>query len=335
MTDTMIDRSVPLLSCRSVCVDYVTAAGNARACNKMSLDIYPGETVGLAGESGCGKSTLAFAITRMHNPPALISEGEILFEGRDVLRMDEDALRRFRWAETAMVFQSAMNALNPVITIGAQLIDVILAHQDVSYDGAYSRGEELLETVGISKSRMSSYPHQLSGGMRQRVVIAIALVLRPKLIVMDEPTTALDVVVEREIMDELYDLKDKYGFAILFISHDLGLMGEICDRIGIMYAGNLIEMGAARQVLEAPQHPYTAGLVSSFPSIHGPKERLFGIPGNPVNLLNLPTGCNFQDRCSKCVATCKLHDPILQQVGTAPPHFAACHLTSAREEIAL
>ncbi len=285
--------------------------------------------MGLAGESGCGKSTFAFAITRMHNAPALISEGEILFEGRDVLKMSDRDLRAFRWKETAMVFQSAMNALNPVITIGEQLIDVIFAHQNISRDAAWARGEELLETVGISKSRMTSYAHQLSGGMRQRVVIAIALVLRPKLIIMDEPTTALDVVVEREIMDELQDLKDRYGFAILFISHDLGLMGEICDRIGIMYAGNLVEMGVSEQVLERPRHPYTKGLVGSFPTIHGPKKRLHGIPGNPVNLLDLPQGCNFQARCTSCFAPCATTEPALEAVADRPPHFAACHLMNA------
>ncbi|WPY95016.1 ABC transporter ATP-binding protein [Limimaricola variabilis] len=322
----------PLLSCRGVSVDYVVGNLNARACNRVTLDIHPGETVGLAGESGCGKSTFAFAITRMHNAPALISEGEILFEGRDVLKMSDRDLRAFRWKETAMVFQSAMNALNPVITIGEQLIDVILAHQDISRDAAWARGEELLETVGIAKSRMTSFAHQLSGGMRQRVVIAIALVLRPKLIVMDEPTTALDVVVEREIMDELQDLKERYGFAILFISHDLGLMGEICDRIGIMYAGNLVELGEARQVLEQPRHPYTKGLVGSFPTIHGPKTRLHGIPGNPVNLLQLPQGCNFQSRCTACISRCQTDEPRLLTVAQVPPHLAACHLVSAATE---
>ena len=324
--------SEPLLSCRGVSVDYVTSAGEARACNRVTLDIHPGETVGLAGESGCGKSTLAFAITRMHNAPALISEGEILFEGRDVLKMSDAELRDFRWAETAMVFQSAMNALNPVITIGEQLTDVILAHKDVSHDEAVARGEELLEVVGIPKSRMAAFPHQLSGGMRQRVVIAIALVLRPKLIVMDEPTTALDVVVEREIMDELYDLKEEYGFAILFISHDLGLMGEICDRIGIMYAGNLVELGTAKEVLESPQHPYTKGLARSFPTIHGPKERLFGIPGSPVNLLNLPQGCNFQERCESCFALCKQETPPFVEVNASPRRDVACHLVSQNKE---
>ena len=205
---------------------------------------------------------------------------------------------------------------------------MILAHQDVSRDAAWARGEELLETVGISKSRMTSHAHQLSGGMRQRVVIAIALVLRPKLIVMDEPTTALDVVVEREIMDELQDLKERYGFAILFISHDLGLMGEICDRIGIMYAGNLVELGVSEQVLEQPRHPYTKGLVGSFPTIHGPKTRLHGIPGNPVNLLELPRGCNFQSRCTACFAPCGTIEPRLETVAEAPLHLAACHLVN-------
>lgn len=325
--------SAPLLNIRDVSVDYVTAGGDARAVNRISLDIHPGETVGLAGESGCGKSTLAFAITRMHNAPALVTEGQILFEGRDVLAMTEAELRAFRWNETAMVFQSAMNALNPVITIGEQLTDVILAHRDVSHDEAYARGETILETVGIARGRMSAFPHQLSGGMRQRVVIAISLALQPKLIVMDEPTTALDVVVEREIMEELAVLKREHGFATLFISHDLGLLGEICDRIGIMYAGNLIETGSAAQVLDDPRHPYTKGLVGSFPTIHGPKTRLTGIPGSPVNLLELPQGCNFQARCGECFATCRETDPTLTEVG--PGHRAACHLlTRAKEDAA-
>lgn len=315
----------PLLQINDVCVDYVTNQGNARAVNKVSLDIRPGETVGLAGESGCGKSTLAFAIANLHNAPALISEGEILFEGRDILKMDEEALRQFRWNETSMVFQSAMNALNPVITIGEQLIDVILAHKAVSRQEAIERGESLLETVGIHPSRMSSYPHQLSGGMRQRVVIAIALVLQPKLIIMDEPTTALDVVVERDIMDELYTFKEQFGFAILFISHDLGLMGEIADRIAVMYAGQLVELGTATELLNNAQHPYTQGLVASFPTIHGPKVRLEGIPGNPLDLLDTPDGCYFQARCTSCTDQCLSTQPPLIDRGTNSQRLVACH----------
>lgn len=320
--------SKPMLEIKDLSVDYVTDDGIARAVNNLSLSIGRGETVGLAGESGCGKSTLAFAIANLHAAPALISEGKILFEGRDILSLSETELRSFRWNETSMVFQSAMNALNPVITIGAQLIDVIFAHKKISRQEAWARGEELLGKVGIHPSRMESYPHQLSGGMRQRVVIAIALALRPKLIIMDEPTTALDVVVEREIMDELYDLKKEYGFSILFISHDLSLMGEIADKIGIMYAGHLVELGASADILRRPEHPYTGGLVASFPTIHGPKVRLQGIPGNPPNLLELGAGCPFADRCSAKLDVCTSSLPRIIENGD---RLVACHVTNSRE----
>lgn len=327
----MMSAATPLLQVRNVSVDYVTDYGNARAVNNVSLDIMPGETVGLAGESGCGKSTLAFAISNLHGAPALISEGEILFDNRDVLKMSAEELRKFRWNEASMVFQSAMNALNPVITIGAQITDVILAHKKVSVEEAWERGEELLETVGIHSSRMTSYPHQLSGGMRQRVVIAIALALRPRLIIMDEPTTALDVVVEREIMDELYALKKEFGFSILFISHDLSLMGEIADRIGIMYAGRLVELGTSAEILSTPVHPYTKGLVASFPTIHGPKVRLEGIPGNPPSLLDLPAGCAFAERCSQRSEICGRSVPDLVPHGS---RIAACHALGPKESAA-
>jgi len=321
--------SEPLLKIRNLCVDYVTESGNARAVNNVSLDIFPGETVGLAGESGCGKSTLAFAIANLHSAPALITGGEILFEGQDVLKMSDEELRGFRWAKASMVFQSAMNALNPVITIGEQLVDVVLAHEEVSLEQAKKRAMENLELVGIHPSRMNSYPHQLSGGMRQRVVIAIALILRPKLIIMDEPTTALDVVVERDIMDQLYELKEEFGFAILFISHDLGLMGEITDRIGVMYAGKMVELGATDELMSDPKHPYTRGLLKSFPTIFGPKERLEGIPGNPLNLLDVPDGCYFQARCSLCSEICVSKMPDLIQVESSSKRLVSCHFAEA------
>ncbi|CDT75046.1 putative ABC-type dipeptide/oligopeptide/nickel transport system, ATPase component [Vibrio coralliirubri] len=313
-----------LLEINNLCVDYVSPNGVARAVNDVSISIAPGETLGIAGESGCGKSTLAFAISRLHKAPALISEGEILYKGQDVLKMNNKQLRDFRWNDVSIVFQSAMNSLNPVITIGEQLTDVILAHKKIPYKQAHDRAVELLGTVGIHGDRMSSFPHQLSGGMRQRVVIAIALALEPKLIIMDEPTTALDVVVEREILNELYELKSKFGFSILFISHDLSLMGEIADRIGVMYAGNLIELGDAKTVFSEPKHPYTKGLISSFPTIHGPKERLYGIPGNPVNLLDTPQGCNFQERCRECISMCIKSEPRLGAIATG--HHVSCHL---------
>ncbi|AIW22876.1 ABC transporter ATP-binding protein [Vibrio coralliilyticus] len=313
-----------LLEINNLCVDYVSPNGVARAVNNVSLSIAPGETLGIAGESGCGKSTLAFAISRLHKAPALISEGEIIYDGQDVLKMNDKQLRHFRWNDVSVVFQSAMNSLNPVITIGEQLTDVILAHRNINYKQAHERAVELLNIVGIHGDRMASFPHQLSGGMRQRVVIAVALALEPQLIIMDEPTTALDVVVEREILNELYELKSKFGFSILFISHDLSLMGEIADRIGVMYAGNLIELGDAKEVFGNPQHPYTKGLISSFPTIHGPKERLYGIPGNPVNLLQIPQGCNFQARCTECINKCKDVDPTLVKVDNG--NLVSCHL---------
>jgi len=316
----------PLLKIQNLCVDYVTDHGNARAVNNVNLEIHPGETVGLAGESGCGKSTLAFAIANLHCAPALITGGEILFEGKDVLKMSEEELRSFRWAKASMVFQSAMNALNPVITIGEQMIDVVLAHEDVTRAEAKARAIKSLELVDIHASRMESYPHQLSGGMRQRVVIAIALILRPKLIIMDEPTTALDVVVEREIMNQLYDLKKEFGFAILFISHDLALMGEITDRIGVMYGGKMIELGASTDLITSPKHPYTRGLLKSFPTIFGPKTRLEGIPGNPLNLLEVPNGCYFQSRCTECVDQCISQMPALKRLSGDAPRMVACHL---------
>jgi peptide/nickel transport system ATP-binding protein len=313
-----------LLEIKNLCVDYVSPNGVARAVNNVSLSISPGETLGIAGESGCGKSTLAFAISRLHKAPALISEGEIIYDGQDVLKMNDKQLRNFRWNDVSIVFQSAMNSLNPVITIGEQLTDVILAHRKINYQEAHQRAVDLLNIVGIHGDRMASFPHQLSGGMRQRVVIAVALALEPKLIIMDEPTTALDVVVEREILNELYELKNKFGFSILFISHDLSLMGEIADRIGVMYAGNLIELGDAQEVFGNPQHPYTKGLISSFPTIHGPKERLYGIPGNPVNLLQIPQGCNFQARCNECINMCTEVDPTLTKVDNG--NLVSCHL---------
>ncbi|WP_108123988.1 ABC transporter ATP-binding protein [Saccharospirillum mangrovi] len=323
MTAQLKSQPVPLLDIQNLCVDYLTPKGDVRAVNDVSLSIMPGETLGLAGESGCGKSTLAFAIARLLKAPALIRSGSIHYQDRDLLRMTPRQLRKFRWQEISLVFQSAMNSLNPVITIGEQLIDVIRAHRAVSKDEAHSQGEALLKTVGIHASRMASFPHQLSGGMRQRVVIAIALALQPKLIIMDEPTTALDVVVEREILDELYQLKDRFGFSILFISHDLSLMGEIADRIGVMYAGQLVELGKAEDVFYRPRQPYTQGLINSFPTIKGPKDRLHGIPGNPLNLLEAPRGCYFQDRCWRAFPLCRQQAPEL--IAVSEHHQAACH----------
>ncbi len=264
----------PLLSINNLTVQYQVAAP-VTAVKDVSLYISPGEIYGLAGESGCGKSTLAYAVTRLLQPPAEITGGSIEWAANDdtqvdILRLDGETLRRFRWEEIAMVFQGAMNALNPVHTIGSQIGDVFKDHgARMSRAERTARAADLLRTVGIDEKRLKSYPHELSGGMRQRVMIAMALALRPRLIVMDEPTTALDVVVQRNILEEINRLRGEFGFAVLFITHDLGLLLEISDRIGIMLAGELVEQGTPATLQNSPQHEYTRHLLGSFPSLRG------------------------------------------------------------------
>ena len=315
---------MPLLDIRGLCVEYLTAKGPVRAAEDVSLSIAPGEIVGLAGESGCGKSTIAHSIMRLLRPPAVITDGHVLVDGDDVLDMDEEELARFRWRKVALVFQSAMNALNPVMKLGDQIVDVIIHHLGTSPTAARARAAELLDLVGIDVKRLDAYPHELSGGMRQRAVIAIALALNPPLLLMDEPTTALDVVVQREILQQIERLKQQLGFAILFITHDLSLLVEFADRIAIMYAGRIVEQAPARELFERAQHPYTEGLMRSFPPLTGPKQRLSGIPGAPPNLACPPPGCRFHPRCPLATPQCAEIEPYLHQVG--PEHLVACRL---------
>jgi peptide/nickel transport system ATP-binding protein len=261
---------VSILSVRNLSIDYVGSDSVFHAVRNVSFDIAPGEFFGLAGESGCGKSTIAFAISRLHRPPALIRTGsEILVDGRDVLGLDDTELRNFRWREVAMVFQSAMNSLNPVLTIEDQFHDVLKTHTGMSRSAARERAAELLGLVDIPADRLAAYPHQLSGGMRQRIVIAICLALNPKLLIMDEPTTALDVVVQREILQRIHQLRQKLGFSVLFITHDLALMVQMSDRIGIMLEGELVEVDTAQAIYRAPRHDYTRRLWASLPRLAG------------------------------------------------------------------
>lgn len=313
-----------LLRVENLSVEYLAARGSVRAVDNVSLTIGKGEVIGLAGESGSGKSTIAQAILRILQPPAIITGGRVIFEGRDILDMSDRELEKFRWDEVSMVFQSAMNSLNPVSTIGQQIIDGILAHRKISDSQARQQAAEMLEIVGIEKDRIDSYPHQLSGGMRQRAVIAIALALQPPLMIMDEPTTALDVVVQREILAKITELKQRFGFSILFITHDMSLLVEISDRIAIMYGGEIIEMAPSRELFEEPLHPYTEGLMGSFPALTGPRKPLEGIPGSPPDLISPPPGCRFHPRCPKRFEPCDHIHPKL--IEARPNRWVACHL---------
>jgi peptide/nickel transport system ATP-binding protein len=315
-----------LVEVRGLIVDY----GRVRAVDGVDLDIREGEVLGLAGESGCGKSTVANSLMQILRPPARIVEGSIRFEGDELVDKSTEELRRYRWRNVAMVFQSAMNALNPVMRIGDQFIDTMQAHERIDRKRALARSGELLELVGIDRSRLRAYPHQLSGGMRQRVIIAMALSLSPELLILDEPTTALDVVVQREILQQIDALKRDFKFTVLFITHDLSLLVEFADRIAIMYAGEIVELADAARLYEAPQHPYTRGLMASFPPLTGPMTRLVGIPGSPPDLADPPSGCRFHPRCPLCVPDQPLYRtqlserPVLREV--EPDHFVACHL---------
>jgi peptide/nickel transport system ATP-binding protein len=294
-----------------------------RAVDNVSFSIAPGEVFGLAGESGSGKSTIAHAIMRILRPPAIITGGEITLKGQDVLAMTDADLRQFRWRDVAMVFQSALNSLNPVMKVGHQIADVLVTHLGIGWAEALRRAGDLLEVVNIEASRIDSYPHELSGGMRQRVVIAIALALNAPLLIMDEPTTALDVVVQKDIMKQIALLKQRFDFSTLFITHDLSLMVELSDRIGIMYAGQIVEMAGAKEIFNNPLHPYTQGLLSSFPPLQGEKRRLTGIPGSPPNMAEPPSGCRFHPRCTICNPLEKEKQPQLQEV--LPGHWLQWH----------
>jgi peptide/nickel transport system ATP-binding protein len=320
-----------LLEVKNLCVDYVTARGPVRAVDNVSFTIHEGEVFGLAGESGSGKSTSAMAIMRLLQRPALITGGSATFKGRPIFAMSEAELRAFRWKNIALVFQSAMNALNPVMSIGQQICDVIVAHEHVPKAQAQERAAALLQLVGIKSERLRSYPHQLSGGMRQRVVIAIALALEPPLLFMDEPTTALDVVVQKEILQQIAELKNKLGFSILFITHDLSLMLEFCDTIGIIYAGKLCEVAPAQDILSCPRHPYTLGLMQSFPELHGERQRMTGIAGAPPDMRKPPLGCRFHPRCPSATVGCDSLAPELLSI--TAKHHVACHLHPADPNI--
>ncbi len=324
-----------VLEIENLDVDYELAAASLPAVRNVSVKLRRGQVLGIAGESGSGKSTLAYAVTRLLRSPGVITGGRITYHPRegspvDVLAMTPSELRDFRWDELAIVFQSAMNALNPVLTVQTQILDVIAAHRPkMSRLERLQRMEELLRLVGISVDRAKAYPHELSGGMRQRAMIAIALALEPEVIILDEPTTALDVVMQRQILAKLMELRDRLGFSIIFITHDLSLLIEVADEIAVMYAGRIIERGDSNEIYRTPRHPYSYGLLNSFPLLHGPRQMLTGIVGFPPDLRQLPPGCPFNPRCSFAHEGCDTLRPELgvsPVAGDSPNHFVACSL---------
>jgi peptide/nickel transport system permease protein len=325
--------SQTLLDIRNVSIDYEIGGGAVHAVDDVSLTLRRGEVLGIAGESGSGKSTLAYAITRLLKAPARATGGQIVYTSKagrsvDILGLTGEELRVFRWDTLSIVFQSAMNALNPVLRVGTQISDVITAHRrDLGPSERAARVKELLRLVGIPADRATAYPHELSGGMRQRVMIAIALALDPEVIVLDEPTTALDTVIQREIVGQLAALRAKLGFSVVFITHDLSLLVEMSDTIAVMYAGRVVETGPAEEFYRNPRHPYSRALLQCFPTLSGPRKQLAGIPGSPPDLRELPAGCPFQPRCAHAFDGCADHRPVLLPL-TAAPQQVACRLYS-------
>ncbi|WP_405900067.1 ABC transporter ATP-binding protein [Streptomyces sp. NBC_00727] len=324
--------SEPVLTISGLNVDYGTGADAVHALRDIDLTLHRGEVLGLAGESGSGKSTLAYAVTRLLSPPGVITGGQVHYHQRDgasldLLALSAAELRAFRWQELSIVFQGAMNSLNPVYTVHNQLTDVLQAHRpEMKKADRTARARELLSLVGISADRLGAYPHQLSGGMRQRVMIAMALALEPEIVIMDEPTTALDVVMQRQILRQLIRLREELGFSVVFITHDISLLIEFSDRIAIMYGGRIVEQAGASEIYRDPRHPYSAGLLHSFPALHGPRRELSGIPGSPPHLSAMPSGCAFHPRCTKKVEGCDTHVPVLAAPDADGSRSVACWL---------
>jgi oligopeptide transport system ATP-binding protein len=331
----MTDTRRPLLDVRDRRVHFATQDGVVKAVNGVSYTLAEGEALGLVGESGCGKSVSALSLMRLiPQPPGRIVGGEVHFDGHNLLQLKDDDMRKVRGNDIAMIFQDPMTSLNPVLTVGRQITEALELHKGLDKKASRQRAIELLELVGIpaAKSRIDDYPHQFSGGMRQRVMIAMALSCEPKLLLADEPTTALDVTIQAQILDLIKRLRRELGMAIVMITHDLGVVAGIADRINVMYAGYIVETGSADEIFHNPRHPYTLGLLRSIPRLDEPRrEKLIPIEGLPPDLVSPPQGCPFQPRCPYAIERCATDNPSLEPV--VPGHRIACwvDVTGGRE----
>lgn len=308
----------PLLSIQHLVTEFDTDEGRVRAVDDLSFDVKPGETIGIVGESGCGKSVTALSIMRLlPQPMGQIASGKVIFQGQDLTKLSLPEMQKIRGARIGMVFQEPMTALNPVHTIGRQITEVLLLHQNIRKDAAIRAGVEILDKVGIPSPdiRMTEYPHQLSGGMRQRVVIAIALACKPALLIADEPTTALDVTIQAQILELIRELQSDLGMAVIMITHDLGVIAETCEDVVVMYAGKMAEKGSVYDIFDRPKHPYTKGLLASIPTLDTiPKSKLSVIDGMVPGLLDLPAGCRFENRCTYRQDNCTMAPPPIETV---------------------
>jgi len=322
-----------LLKVKDLVIEYTTQSGTVHAVDGVSFNLDEGEALGLAGESGCGKTTTALALMRLLPYNGRIVSGSILFRGRDLVKVSDTRIRKIRWKDISIIFQGAMNSLNPVRNIGQQIAEPIVLHEAVEEQEAMRRVGELLELVGINRERMRDYPHEFSGGMRQRVMIAMALACNPKLVIADEPVTALDVMIQAQILELLERLRKELHLSMILISHDLSVMAETCEKVAIMYGGKMMEIGTTVDVFTDAKHPYTQGLVAAFPDIRGPRTMPASIPGDVPSLINPPTGCVFHPRCKFAFDRCTTAEPALAEV--TPGRQTACFLYPEVPEVVL